>query len=308
MTAAVTLGISDYRLGYRTEAGPLQVLDGVDLSINQGEVLGLVGESGSGKSTLAYAVMRALQAPVVAQSGVIELAGTALTAMTEDEIAALRGNRIAMVFQDPGASLNPTMTLGEHFEQVLRRHRRLGRAEAREETRRLVEMVGLPDPDLMAGKYPHEVSGGEKQRAVIALAFACDPELILFDEPTSALDATTAANILDLFRELQARTGVSALFISHDLGTVGEIAHRVAVIYAGRIVEIAARDALFREPRHPYTRALLASLPRPTAVDHEQALLPFLAHCPIGSGQRRVVTSPRAAPSPRRHVGPSHSP
>ena len=174
------------------------------------------------------------------------------------------------------------MTLGEHFAQVLRRHRRLGRSEVQAETLRLIEMVGLPDPDMMMGKYPHEVSGGEKQRAVIAIAFACDPELILFDEPTSALDATTAANILELFRDLQARTHVSALFISHDLGTVGEIAHRIAVIYAGRIVEVAGRDALFREPRHPYTRALLASLPRPTVVDHAPV---------IGSSSNNTVGS-----------------
>ena len=177
-----------------TGRGPLQVLEGVSLGIGPGEVLGLVGESGSGKSTLAYAVMRA---PVAAESGDILLGGVALRGLDENRLSAIRGNRVAMVFQHPGASLNPTLTLGEHFRQVLVRHRTIAPADVAGETERLLAMVGLPDPSLTARKYPHEVSGGENQRAVIALAFACEPELILFDEPTSALDATTAANVLD---------------------------------------------------------------------------------------------------------------
>ena len=268
------LRVRDYSVSYATGRGPLQVLEGVDLAVRPGEVLGLVGESGSGKSTLAYAVMRTLRAPVAAESGDIALGGVPLRGLDEHRLSSIRGNRIAMVFQHPGASLNPTLTLGEHFRQVLARHRDVAPGDMARETERLLAMVGLPDPTLMARKYPHEVSGGENQRAVIALAFACEPELILFDEATSALDATTAANILDLFRDLQRESGVAALFISHDLGVVSEIAHRVAVIYAGRIVEVAPVADLFSAPRHPYTRALLASLPRPSLAGRGLAAIP----------------------------------
>ena len=268
------LTVRDYSMAYATGRGPLQVLEGVSLGARSGEVLGLVGESGSGKSTLAYAVMRTPRAPVAAESGDILLGGVALRGLDERRLSAVRGNRVAMVFQHPGASLNPTLTLGEHFRQVLARHRAIAPADVAGETERLLAMVGLPDPSLTARKYPHEVSGGENQRAVIALAFACEPELILFDEPTSALDATTAANVLDLFRDLQHETGVAALFISHDLGVVSRIAHRVAVIYAGRIVEVAPVADLFSAPRHPYTRALLASLPRPSLAGRGLTAIP----------------------------------
>ena len=298
------LAVRDYSVAYATGRGPLQVLEGVSLGAGSGEVLGLVGESGSGKSTLAYAVMRTLRAPVAAESGDILLGGVALRGLDESRLSAIRGNRVAMVFQHPGASLNPTLTLGEHFRQVLARHRAVAPADAAGETERLLAMVGLPDPSLTARKYPHEVSGGENQRAVIALAFACEPELILFDEPTSALDATTAANVLDLFRDLQRETGVAALFISHDLGVVSEIAHRVAVIYAGRIVEVAPVADLFSAPRHPYTRALLASLPRPSLAGRGLAAIPgalpdrtrpiagchFADRCPLAGGICRKGT------------------
>ena len=300
------LAVRDYSVAYATGRGPLQVLEGVSLGAGSGEVLGLVGESGSGKSTLAYAVMRTLRAPVAAESGDILLGGVALRGLDENRLSAIRGNRVAMVFQHPGASLNPTLTLGEHFRQVLARHRAVAPADAAGETERLLAMVGLPDPSLTARKYPHEVSGGENQRAVIALAFACEPELILFDEPTSALDATTAANVLDLFRDLQRETGVAALFISHDLGVVSEIAHRVAVIYAGRIVEVAPVADLFSAPRHPYTRALLASLPRPSLAGRGLAAIPgalpdrtrpiagchFADRCVLAGGTCRKGTVP----------------
>ena len=268
------LTVTDYSVAYATVRGPLQVLEDVSLEVGPGEVLGLVGESGSGKSTLAYAVMRTLRAPVAAERGDILLGDVSLRGLDERRMSAIRGNRVAMVFQHPGGSLNPTLTLGEHIRQVLVRHQSITPAEVAAETERLLAMVGLPDAALMARKYPHEVSGGENQRAVIALAFACEPELVLFDEPTSALDATTAANILDLFRDLQHRTEVSALFISHDLGVVSDIAHRVAVIYAGRIVEVAPASELFSSPRHPYTRALLASLPRPSPIGRGLAAIP----------------------------------
>jgi oligopeptide/dipeptide ABC transporter ATP-binding protein len=275
-----SLLIEDFTLSYKTESGEFRVLENIDLTIARGEVVGLVGESGSGKSTIATAIMQAVQGNIATQNGAILLGDTDLSELTNEQLNAIRGNKIAMVFQDPGGSLNPTMELGEHVIQVLRRHRSMNRVDAMNESSRLIEMVGLADPELMMTKYPHEVSGGEKQRLVIAMAFACDPDLILFDEPTSALDATTAMNILDLFRELQNKTGVAALFISHDLGTVAQIAHRVAVIYAGHIVEIATTADLFHQPRHPYTRSLLASLPKPMSQDNEQNLLSLAGSLP----------------------------
>ncbi|RAI01966.1 ABC transporter ATP-binding protein [Acuticoccus sediminis] len=258
------LSIRDYALSYKTASGPVRILDDVTLTIGRGEVLGLVGESGSAKSSLANAIIRDLPGRVAHEGGEILLSGENLTTMGETALEAVRGKRIAMVFQNAGAALDPTQTLGSHLEELLARHAGLEGAAGRARAKELIAMVGLPDPDAMLTRYAHEVSGGEKQRIVLALAFACNPELILFDEPTSALDATTAATLLDLFRELQAKTGVSGLFISHDLGTVAEIADRIAVIYGGRIVEVAEPGPLFAAPRHPYTRALLASLPRPS--------------------------------------------
>ena len=273
MDVPKTLRIQGYSISYGEGERALKVLDDINLDIGHGEVVGLVGESGSGKSTLAFAIMRALRGRTSGEAGQMLLGTDSLRDLDEQGLNKIRGKRIAMVFQDPGGSLNPTLSLGEHFRQTLTRHSGLTPDKVIKETHRLLSMVGLPDASTMALKFPYEVSGGEKQRAVIALAFACDPELILFDEPTSALDATTAANILDLFRELQKQTGVSALFISHDLGVVREIAHRVAVIYAGRILEIGPVQKLYAAPRHPYTRSLLASLPKPSVGEDNQPLV-----------------------------------
>ncbi len=263
MTPALRL--TEYALSYASVAGDVRILDRINLTIARGEVLGLVGESGSAKSSLANAIMRDLPGTIAKEAGQIDLGGDNLMAMTEAELDHVRGRRIAMVFQNAATALDPVQTLGDHLTETLAVHDETLDANAR--TARaidLMSLVGLPDPQGMMSRYPHQVSGGEKQRVVLALAFASDPELILFDEPTSALDATTAATLLDLFRDLQVRTGVAALFISHDLGTVAGIADRVAVIYGGRIVEEASSNVLFSSPRHPYTRALIASLPRPS--------------------------------------------
>ncbi|MGQ7844664.1 dipeptide ABC transporter ATP-binding protein [Granulosicoccus sp. 3-233] len=258
------LKIEDYSLSYASKAGEVRILDDINLQIRRGEVLGLVGESGSAKSSLANAIMRDLTGKVASESGKILLSGTSLVGRSEASMQEIRGNRIAIVLQNASTALNPTMTIGDHIIETLQEHGRRNAEGIQSLARDFLDMVGLPDPIAMMKRYAHEVSGGEKQRVVLAMAFACDPELILFDEPTSALDATTAATLLDLFIALQHRTGVSALFISHDLGVVSSIANSVAVIYGGRIVEHAATDELFREPRHPYTRSLLASLPRPS--------------------------------------------
>ena len=264
MDSTPTLVVENYALSYTSAAGPVRILDALSLEIGRGEVLGLVGESGSAKSSLANAVMRDLPGQVAHESGRILLSGDDLTAMDKQALEQVRGARISMVFQDAAGALDPTQTLGDHIEETLSIHLAMASAQARIRALELMDLVGLADPKRMHKRYAHEVSGGEKQRVLLALAFACDPELILFDEPTSALDATTAATLLDLFSELQARTGTSGLFISHDLGTVAAIAHRIAVMYGGRIVELATSEALFSNPRHPYTRALIASLPRPS--------------------------------------------
>ena len=256
------LDIAGYSLDYAAQAGFTRALDSVTLSIAKGEVLGLVGESGSGKTSLAWAIMRHLPESA-REAGLIRLTGQDLRAASEADIEAIRGKRIGMVFQDPSTSLNPTLPLGEQLAEVLTRHRGLTRAQAWAEGEERLAHVGLKLPRQMMRRYPHEASGGEKQRVVIATAFACQPECIIFDEPTTALDVITARQILDLFRTLQAETGVASLYISHDLALVSQIATRVAVIHRGRIVEQGGVGEVFARPRDAYTRDLLDAVPRP---------------------------------------------
>ncbi len=261
--APPVLAVRDYSLGYETPAGPLEALRWVSLDIRHGRTLGLVGESGSGKTSLAWAIMRYLPANARETSGSIALSGEDLRTKTPKEILEIRGRRISMVFQDPSTSLNPTLRLGDQLAEVLVRHGGLGRKEALQAGEALLARTGIARPADMMRRYPHEASGGEKQRVVIATAIACSPELIIFDEPTTALDIITARQILELFAGLQAETGVAALYISHDLGLVSRVAHDVAVINRGEIVEQGPCARIFTAPEHPYTRALLAAVPRP---------------------------------------------
>ncbi|QEL25336.1 ABC transporter ATP-binding protein [Bosea sp. F3-2] len=256
------LDIAGYGLDYATPTGFIRALDDVSLQIAKGEVLGLVGESGSGKTSLAWAIMRYLPA-TVRETGSIRLTGQDLLKASEAEIEAIRGKRIGMVFQDPSTSLNPTLPLGEQLAEVLVRHRGLTHRQAWTEGEERLAHVGLKVPQQMMRRYPHEASGGEKQRVVIATAFACQPECIIFDEPTTALDVITARQILDLFKALQEETGVASLYISHDLALVSQIATRVAVIHRGKIVEQGDVGEVFARPQDDYTRKLLAAVPRP---------------------------------------------
>ena len=268
------LAVAGYTLDFSTRAGLRRVLEDVSLAIAPGEVLGLVGESGSGKTSLARAIMRYLPGNAHEGAGQILLGEIDLRSADPRSLSAIRGRRISMVFQDPATSLNPTLTLGRQLTEVLTRHRGLGRAEARRLGIDLLRRVELRDPEALMRRYPHEASGGEKQRVVIATAFACRPDLILFDEPTTALDVITGARILDLFRRLREETGVAALYISHDLALVSRIADRVAVIRRGRVVEEQPVGAIFRSPRHDYTRQLIAAVPRPErrlVADHPAA-------------------------------------
>ncbi|QBY01350.1 ABC transporter ATP-binding protein [Rhodophyticola sp. CCM32] len=262
-SAQPVLDIRDYSLSYQTDAGPVEALKSINLTVPQGQTLGLVGESGSGKSSLAWAIMRYLPANATEPGGQICLNGEDLRQKTLPQILEIRGRRIAMVFQDPSTSLNPTMRLGEQLAETLMRHRNLDHDQAWAEGEAALTRTGIARPRQLMQRFPHQASGGEKQRVVIATAFACAPELIIFDEPTTALDIITARQILDLFTELRAETGVAALYISHDLGLVSRIAQSVAVIQKGEIVEQGPCEEMFRAPRAAYTRALLAAVPRP---------------------------------------------
>ena len=273
------LVVSGLSLGYRTPRGLIHVLRDIHLRIAPGEVVGLVGESGSGKSTLAYATVRYLSPNAEIVGGEIRFDGEDLLQAPEERLTDLRGTLIGMVYQDPATALNPTLRLGEQLMEGLIQHERLNRSEAEERAEGLLSMVHLPDPRFIMKRFPHEVSGGEKQRVLIAMAFACRPRLLIFDEPTTALDATTAAGILELIGRLQEETHVAVLYITHDVGNVAAVAQRVNVIYAGQIVEEGAVDDVLWRPRHPYTRILMASVPNPFR-EGERRRLPTFAGLP----------------------------
>lgn len=257
------LQVTNYSLDYLTASGTFHALKNVDLEVAAGEILGLVGESGSGKTSLAWSIMRYLPTNARETGGAIKLRGEDLATKSSSEVNRIRGKRISMVFQDPGTSLNPTLSLGTQLTETLRRHRGLTRRQAWSEGEAMLDRVGLKNPAEMMKRMPHEASGGEKQRVVIATAFACNPECIIFDEPTTALDVITSRQILDLFLDLQAETGVASLYISHDLALLSRTAKRVAVIRRGEIVEQGAVDNIFMAPQHDYTRQLIAAVPRP---------------------------------------------
>jgi peptide/nickel transport system ATP-binding protein len=263
----VALEIEDLAVEYQSRGSTIRVLPGVDLALNRGEILGLVGESGSGKSTLALSILRLLPANGRVAGGQIMLDGaTNLAALSEESLRRVRGQRIAMVFQDPLTSLNPVFRIGSQMVDVQAAHcdHRVGRRDRSEYRARaisLLRQVGLPDPEQIVRAYPHQLSGGMRQRVVIAMALSLEPELLIADEPTSALDVTLEAQILALLREIQADRDLSILFVTHDLSVVAQICHRVAVMYAGQIVEQGEVADVFRSPQHPYTEALLATVP-----------------------------------------------
>jgi oligopeptide/dipeptide ABC transporter ATP-binding protein len=242
---------------------PVPVVTGAGLAVAPREIVGLVGESGSGKSLTSLAILRLLD-PKVARvtSGSVTLFGRELLDLPEPAMRAVRGKEIGMIFQDPMTSLDPAFTTGYQLTSVLRRHTALGRAQARRRAVELLGLVGIADPRRRAGQYPHQLSGGMRQRVMIAMAIACEPKVLIADEPTTALDATTQAQILDLIRGLAETMHMSTIITTHDLGVVAEVCDRVAVMYAGQVVELAGTEHLFYRPRHPYTERLLRSLPR----------------------------------------------
>ncbi len=260
--AAPLLQVQDLNVHFHTPLGRLRAVAGVNLELQAGETLGLVGESGCGKTVTALSVMRLLPPHTTETEGKMRFAGKDLLALSAEDMRQIRGDRIGMVFQEPMTSLNPVFTVGEQVAEVLRQHRRLSHREARAEAIRALTRVGLADAVRRLDQYPHELSGGLRQRVLIAMALACEPELLIADEPTTALDVTIQAQILALLAQLQADLNLAVLFITHNLGVVAQTADRVAVMYAGLIVEEAPTAELFRGPCHPYTRGLLASVPK----------------------------------------------
>jgi oligopeptide/dipeptide ABC transporter ATP-binding protein len=246
---------------FHTEDGIVKAVDGVDLNVKRGEVLGLVGESGCGKSVTSLSIMRLVGIPGEIEEGEIWFEGRNLLELNENEMAHMRGSNISMIFQQPISCLNPVFRAGEQVAEVLEVHEGLGSAAAWERAVDLLRMVGIPEPEKRARSFPHELSGGMAQRVMIAMALACAPQLLIADEPTTALDVTIQAQILDLMRDLRNKIDSSIILITHDMGVIAEMAERVAVMYAGRIVEQTDVNTLFEEPLHPYTRSLLASIP-----------------------------------------------
>jgi peptide/nickel transport system ATP-binding protein len=272
MPDAPLLQIDDLRTHFFTRDGVVRAVDGVSFSIRPGETLAVVGESGCGKSVTSLSVMRLVASPGRIVSGAVRFDGRNLLDLTEPEMRKVRGNDIAMIFQEPMTSLNPVLTVGGQIAETLVLHRGLTRADAMTRAIELLRLVNIPEPARRAAEYPHQMSGGMRQRVMIAMAIACDPKLLIADEPTTALDVTIQAQILDLMRALKEKTGAAILLITHDLGVVAEMAQRVVVMYAGRKVEEAPVVELFDRPRHPYTRGLMKSMPRLGAATARQPL------------------------------------
>lgn len=257
--------VKNLQTHFPTRAGLVRAVDGVSFHVDRGELLGLVGESGCGKSITALSVMRLIAPPGKVVGGKIIFDGEDLLAVSEERMREIRGDDIAMIFQDPMTSLNPVYTVGEQIAEALRLHRKLSRKEAREATIAAMKEVAIPDPARRVDDYPHQLSGGMRQRVMVAMALACDPKLLIADEPTTALDVTIQAQILELLSELRRTRELGVLLITHDLGVVAEVADRVAVMYTGRIVEESPVEELFARPKHPYTEGLLRSVPKLTA-------------------------------------------
>ncbi|MFD3327784.1 ABC transporter ATP-binding protein [Streptomyces sp. NPDC058701] len=295
MAAAATtplLRVRDLRVTFTTPRGPVRAVDSIGFTVEAGRTLGIVGESGSGKSVTSLALL-GLHRGGAEVTGSVALAGRELTGLSERQLSAVRGRRIAMIFQDPLSGLHPYYTVGEQIAEHYRVHFKARRAAARARAVDMLGEVGIPEPARRAGEYPHQFSGGMRQRAMIAMALACEPDLLIADEPTTALDVTVQAQILELIARLQQERGLGVVMITHDLGVVARVAHEVLVMYGGRAAEQAPVDELFADPAHPYTRGLLDSLPR--LDDADDGPLPFIP----GSPPSLLAPAPGCAFAPR---------
>ena len=274
------LRVCDLRTAFRTDEGLVRAVDGVSFAVGPQQTFALVGESGCGKSVTAYSILRLLPAAGRVDGGSVELAGEDLLPLSQRRMRAVRGAKISMIFQEPASALNPVFTVGRQIVEAIRLHRRVGPAEARDIAVGLIEKVGIPSPADRFDDYPHQLSGGMRQRVMIAMALSCQPQLLIADEPTTALDVTIQAQILDLLASVQADAGLSILLITHDLAVVAQLADAVAVMYAGKLVELADVHTLFARPLHPYTQGLFRSLPR------------------LGQSAARLETIPGSVPDP----------
>jgi peptide/nickel transport system ATP-binding protein len=268
------LQVSGLKTYFFTPEGVVRAVDGVDFCVGRGEILGIVGESGCGKSVTLLSVLRLVSAPGEIVAGSITFDGQNLLDLPEAEMVRVRGNRFSMIFQQPVGCLNPVLKAGDQIAEVLHVHQGLDKKTGWERAVELLRLVGLPEPERKAHAYAHELSGGQAQRVMMAMALACRPDLLIADEPTTALDVTIQAQILDLIRDLQSKMGTSIILVTHDLGVVAETVDRVIVMYAGRFVEQAGVHALFRDPRHPYTQGLMASIPVPGVVRKSLTTIP----------------------------------
>ena len=298
--------IRDLRTWFHTDVGVAKAVDGVSFDIGRGETVGLVGESGSGKSVTSLSILRLVDPPGKIESGSIHFDGRDLLQVSKRAMRSIRGARISMIFQEPMTSLNPVFTIGWQIMEAVRLHQKKVGDEAREIAVEMLQRVGIGNPERRVDEYPHQLSGGMKQRAMIAMALVCRPALLVADEPTTALDVTIQAQILELIAELQKQLGMSVLLITHDLGVVAETAERVAVMYAGRIVEEAPVDELFGDPKHPYTMALFRSLPSVTGRKGRLEVIPgqvpspmrfptgcrFHPRCPLATDRCRTEYPP----------------
>jgi peptide/nickel transport system ATP-binding protein len=315
MSASPLIEIKDLRIRFHGDDGRVtHAVDSIDLSVANGATLGLVGESGCGKSVTSLAIMGLLPKQNTEISGAIRFDGFDLLKTPDQTLRDLRGNRLAMIFQEPMTSLNPSFTIGDQIIEAILRHRGGSRKSARERAIELLRRVHIPSPERRIDEYPHKLSGGMRQRVMIAMALACDPRLLIADEPTTALDVTLQAQILELMRELKAASGAAIILITHDLGVVAEVCDEVAVMYAGEIVERAPVDELFATPQHPYTVGLLGSIPR---LDHRaeqlatiEGMVPNMAQPPAGCRFSArcpfVLEACTKAPPPLVEVSPGH--
>jgi peptide/nickel transport system ATP-binding protein len=256
------LRITDLHVTFFTKLGPLSAVDGISYAVKKGKTLGLVGESGCGKSVTSFAIIGLLDPPGRVTGGQILFHGEDLSRYPEAELERIRGNRIAMIFQEPMTALNPVFTIGFQIDEQILRHDNVSKAEARHRSIEMLTVVGIPSPEKRYASYPHQLSGGMRQRAMIAMALSCNPELLIADEPTTAIDVTIQSQILELMQSLQDQYHMAVQFITHDLGVISEIADDVVVMYAGKVCEIADADTVFRSPKHPYTYGLIESIPR----------------------------------------------
>ena len=262
--------IQHERLSFFTPAGEVKALNDVSIHLNDGEVLGIVGESGSGKSVTAYSRMGLTAYPGKLVGGTIDFNGHRINDLSEKEFRKIRGNEVSIIFQDPMTSLNPVYTIGNQIMEVILLHTDKNKEQARARAKELLELVGINEPEKRLKQYPHELSGGMRQRVMIAIALACEPKLLIADEPTTALDVTIQAQILELMMELKEKLGMAIIMITHDLGVVASMCDKIAVMYAGRIVEYGTTDDIFYNPKHEYTKGLLKSIPRLDAKEHER--------------------------------------